>query len=149
MEGYRFSMPWRVRSAEINYGGHVSNAAFLNYFQDGRIAYLAQLGPYSEKDIGGGFGLIVAEARVRYLAELFLGDELEMGVRVAALRSRSFVMDYRIERAGAPCAEGSTGLVCFDYGHRRARTLWPAFREAVARYEGLPGATTSGGATGA
>ena len=74
---YRFFIPYTVRVADVNYGGHVSNAAVLSFFQDARIAYLKQFG-YSELDIGG-CGLILPEAHVRYLAEMFLGDELRIG----------------------------------------------------------------------
>ena len=45
MEGYRFTIPYIVRVADVNYGGHVSNAAVLSFFQDARIAYLGHLGP--------------------------------------------------------------------------------------------------------
>jgi acyl-CoA thioester hydrolase len=50
---FKFQFSYRVGVADINYGGHVANSALLNYFQDARIAYLAELGPYSEIDLGG------------------------------------------------------------------------------------------------
>ena len=138
MEGYRFTIPYAVRVADVNYGGHVSNAAVLSFFQDARIAYLGHLGPYSEMDIGG-CGIILPEAHVRYLAEIFLGDELEIAVKVTELRNSAFVMAYRIERSGMPTAEGTTSLVAFDYRARKPRRLPEGFREAVIALEGLPG----------
>lgn len=137
MTGYRFSIPYSVRIADINYAEHVSNAAVLNYFQDARIAYLSALGPFAERDIGEGCGIVLAEVRVRYQAEMFLGDALEIGVRASEVRSRSFVLECRIERGAAACAEGTTAVVCFDYAQRRARTLPRGFRDALAGYEGL------------
>lgn len=138
MEGFRFVLPYSVRIADINYGGHVSNAALLNYFQDARIAYLARLGPFSELDLGEGLGLILPEARVLYRAEMFLGDALEIGVRVAAVGRTSFTMEYRVERRGAVTAEGTTALVAFDYGARKPRRVPQPFRDAVAAFEGIP-----------
>ena len=132
---YRFSIPYTVRIADINYAGHVSNAAVLSFFQDARIAYLKQFG-YSELDIGG-CGLILPEAHVLYLAEMFLGDELRIGVRITELRNAAFVMAYGIERDGTMTAEGTTNLVAFDYQARKARRLPEPFREAVTRFEGL------------
>ena len=76
MEGFKFTIPYKVRVVDVNYGGHVANSAVLNFFQDARIAYLQNLGGYSELDIGGQCGIILPEARVRYLAEMFLNDEL-------------------------------------------------------------------------
>ncbi|NIV95939.1 thioesterase, partial [candidate division KSB1 bacterium] len=75
-DGFNFTFPYRVRIADINYGGHVANSAVLNFFQDGRIAYLKSLGDYSELDIGCGCGLILPEANVKYRAEMFHDDEL-------------------------------------------------------------------------
>ncbi len=138
MDGFRFILPYAVRIADVNYGGHVSNAAVLNYFQDARIAYLGHLGPFSEMDLGDGCGLILPEANVRYLAEMFAGDELVIGVRVDEVGRSSFRMSYRIERGGVPTAEGTTALVAFDYGARRPRRVPQAFRDAVAAFEGVP-----------
>lgn len=138
MDGYRFSVPYAVRSSDINAAGHVANARVLDYFQDGRAAYLAQVADRPERDVGGGLGLIIPEVRVQYRAEIFLGDPLEIGVRVDELRRTSFVMSYRIERRGEVVAEGTTPLVVFDYGSRRPAPIPETFREAVAAFEGLP-----------
>ena len=137
MQDFRFTMPYAVRVADINYGGHVSNAAVLNYFQDARIAYLADLGPYSELDVGGGFGVIMPESHVRYHAEMFLGDQLLIGVRTQQIGRSSFELAYRIERAGTLTAEGTTPLVVFDYTARKPRRLPADFRQALSDFEGL------------
>lgn len=136
MEGFRFVMPYKVRISDINYGGHVSNAAVLSFFQDGRIGYLQQLGSFSEMDIGG-CGIILPEANVQYKAEMFLGEELQIGVRIVELRRSSFIMNYRIERQGEVTAEGTTALVAYDYQQRKVRRLPEAFRQAVTAFEGL------------
>ncbi len=135
MTDFRFSIPYQVRVADVNYGGHVANSAVLNFFQDARLAYLKNLGPFSEMDIGDGCGMILPEAHVRYLAEMFLGDELEIGVRIEEMRNSAFVMAYRIERGGRATAEGTTALVCFDYGVRKPRRLPSPFRSAVESFE--------------
>jgi len=136
MDGFRFSIPYQVRVADVNYAGHVSNAAVLSFFQDARIAYLRALGGYSELDIGG-CGIILPEAQVRYLAEMFLGDELTIGVRIGEMRNSAFVMHYRIERNGTATVEGTTGLVAFSYELRKPRRLPETFRRQVAAREGL------------
>ena len=135
---YHFFIPYTVRVADVNYGGHVSNAAVLSFFQDARIAYLKQFG-YSELDIGG-CGIILPEAHVRYLAEMFLGDELRIGVRISELRNSAFVMVYRIERGETVTAQGTTNLVAYDYQVRKPRRLPEPFRDAVTLFEGLTSA---------
>ncbi|WP_298035862.1 thioesterase family protein [uncultured Desulfuromonas sp.] len=145
MEGYRFTLPYIVRVADVNYGGHAANSAVLNFFQDARIAYLARIGPYDELDIGEGCGIILPEAHVRYLAEMFLGDRLEIGVKVEEVRNSSFVMRYRIERDGEVSGEGTTSLVCFDYRARKARRLPKTFRSALLDFEGSEGMVNGAG----
>ena len=137
MTDFRFTIPYSVRVADVNYGGHVANSAVLNFFQDARLAYLKNLGGYSEMHIGGGCGLILPEAHVKYLAEMFLGDELVIGVKVVEIGRSSFRMSYRIERAGKATAEGETALVCFDYAARKPRRLDEAFAGKVRDWEGL------------
>lgn len=133
MDGFRFVIPYDVRVADVNYGAHVSNAAVLSFFQDARIAYLQQFG-LSELDIGG-CGIILPEAHVKYLAEMFLGDKLKIGVRTELHSKSSFVMVYRIERDGVVTAEGTTNLVAFDYGRRRPVRLPQEFRTKVEAFE--------------
>jgi len=137
LQGFKFTIPYLVRIVDINYGGHVANSAVLNFFQDARIAYLKQLGGYSEFDIGGQCGIILPEAHVRYQAEMFLDDELVIGARISQVGRTSFTMEYQIERDGVVTAEGQTVLVCFDYQKRRARRIDPGFEEKITAFESL------------
>ena len=134
MNEFNFAMPYTVRVADINYGGHVSNAVVLNYFQDARIGYLKRLGNFSELDIGG-CGIILSEAHVLYRAEMFFDDQLEIGVRCVELRNSAFAMGYRIERSGELMVEGTTNLVAYDYRERRPVRLPAAFRKAIETFE--------------
>ena len=133
MDGFRFVIPYDVRVADVNYGAHVSNAAVLSFFQDARIAYLNQFG-LSELDIGG-CGIILPEAHVKYRAEMFLGDQLQIGVRTELLQKSSFVMMYRIERDGVVTAEGTTNLVAFDYSRRKPVRVPQEFRARIEAFE--------------
>jgi YbgC/YbaW family acyl-CoA thioester hydrolase len=138
LEGFRFTMPYTVRVSDINYAGHVSNAAVLQYFQEARIAYLRQLGPFTELDIGEGCGIIMPEARVLYRAEMLLGEVLVLGARVEEVGSTSFRMGYRVERGAQVTAEGTTPIIAFDYAARRPRRVPQGLREALVRFENLP-----------
>jgi len=78
--------------------------------------------------------VVVAEATVRYRSPAFLGDVLVVGVRVAAMRRTSFVMEYeaRERQTGRLVATGSTGTVAFDFERNRIRALTPTTRRALA-----------------
>ncbi len=136
MDGFKFVMPYQVHISDINYGNHVANSAVLNFFQDGRIQYLHHLGDFSELDIGG-CGIILPEAQVKYQAEMFYADQLEIGVRIVALGRSSITMEYRIERDSQITASGTTTLIAFDYTAHKPRRLPSEFKAAVNRFEGL------------
>ena len=134
MDHFRFIFPYRVGVADINYGGHLANSAVLNIFQDARIGYLAELGPYTEMELGG-CGIILPEAHVYYRAEVFLGDELQVGVRCQEVRRSSFVLAYRIERTGVVTAEGDTPVVCYNYQTRKSCRIPEGFRQALLDFD--------------
>ena len=118
MQGFTFIFPYTVSVADVNYGGHVANSAVLNIFQDARIAFLAGLGPYDELDLGG-CGIIMPEAHVYYRQEMFLHQQLQVGVRCSEIKRSGFLLEYRIERDGELTVEGETPVVCFDYQKRK------------------------------
>lgn len=134
MDGFSFQFSYRVGVADINYGGHVANSAVLNFFQDARIAYLAHLGPYSEIDLGG-CGLIMPEAHVFFRKEMFLGDQLQIGVKSRDLKRSGWVMEYRIEHAEELTAEGETPLLCFNYATRKVCRFPAEFRSLLTDFE--------------
>ncbi len=136
MDAYRYILPYRVRVADLNYGGHVANSAVLNIFQDARIGFLANLGPYTELDLGG-CGIILPEAHVYFRAEMFLHDQLQVGVRCRKLKRSSFLLEYRIERNAEVTAEGETPVVCFNYQKRKTCRIPADFRSRLADFESL------------
>jgi len=136
MEQFKFHFSYRVGVADINYAGHVANSAVLNFFQDARIGYLAALGPYSEIDLGG-CGIIMPEAQIFFRKEMFLGDQLIIGVKSKQLKRSGWVMEYRIERDGKLTAEGETPLVCFNYQTRKPCRMPNEFRAALTTFEKL------------
>ncbi len=133
---FRFCFSYRVGVADINYGGHVANSAVLNIFQDARIAYLANLGPYTELDLGG-CGIIMPEAHVYFRREMFLGDLLQVRVRSDLVTGSGFLMRYQLERDGEITATGETPIVCFNYQIRKPCRVPEAFRDALVQFEDL------------
>ena len=129
---FKFSTSFRVRIGDINYGGHMGNEKYLLLFHDARIRFLELLG-FSEKNIGDTLSLIMSEAHVNYKAEVFLGDELSVGVKVSDMDKIRFKMEYQVERKsdGLLVATGYTQMVAFDYQHRKIRKIPAAFRNLL------------------
>ena len=85
--------------------------------------------------IGEDCGIIQSEAHVYYRAEMFLHDELKIGVRVSEIKRSSFSLAYRIERDGQLTAEGTTTLAGFSYSRGKIVRLPEPFRAALVDFQ--------------
>ena len=123
-----------VRIGDINYGGHVGNDKLLLVFHDARLRYLKSLG-YSEMDIGNGAGLIMIEAHIFFKGEIFLGDELLVGVRIGDRGKIKLSFEFLVQREsdGKVVATASTLMAAFDYDQRRVCKIPEEFLKAVTR----------------
>ena len=119
-----FSMKYKVAISDINYGGHMGNDRSLLLFHEARIAYLKSLG-YSEMNIGEGLGIIMKDAHVDYLVEVYHGDELVVKVSLGEQKGPLFNLDYEVNRDSDQkmVFTGRTGILAFNYEKRKvART---------------------------
>lgn len=129
---FPYTMPLRVTFRDLDVLGHVNNAVYLTYFEQARIGYGLQL--IGSPDVAD-LAFILAEATVTYLKPAFFGDDLLMGVRVAEIGTKSFVMEYGLQRpaSGEQIARGRTVQVWFNYATQRSEPVPQSFRDAVAR----------------
>ncbi len=106
-----------IRFADIDVMGHVNNAIYLNYFEQGRIQYFNQR-------IGGEwnwdtYGIIVARNEIDYLQPILLNDEVYITVAFGTLGNKSFQMEMRVFKMQKgneiDCALGKVTVVCYDY----------------------------------
>ncbi len=132
----RFETDILVTVGDVNYGGHVGNDRFLLFFHEARIRFLSSLGR-SELDIGGGQGMIMSEARVKYKAQVMMGDALVVSITTCEIRSARFSLLYEIsnKESGQIVAEGRTFMSAFDYERNRVARLPVEFAGQLASYE--------------
>ena len=123
MEGFHFATDLSVRFSETDAQGIANNAAYLNWFEVARIAYLARFPGGYRGMIEQGVEALTIEAHVRYRAPCEFDDALRVHTRVHDLRGARFRFEYVIERTSAPpgvVADGWTAHACVD-----AKTLRP------------------------
>jgi len=120
-----FVFSYRVAISDINYGGHMGNDRSLSLFHEARIAFLTSLG-LSELNIGDNKGIIMKDAHVDFLAEIFHADELEVKVKLGEIRGLLFYLNYEVFRQWDKkiVLEGKTGILAFDY-YRKKLTRTP------------------------
>ena len=69
-----------------------------------------------------GVDMVVAEARIRYLASLGFDDEADLVVRAVQLGNTSMTSELAIERGGEAVAEGELRHVFVSRDSRAARS---------------------------
>lgn len=123
-----------VRVTDLNYGGHLAHQQVLVYCQEARVAFLDSLG-YSEIDCEG-LGLIMADAVIRYRAEAFAGDQIEVALGIAALHRKGFDCVHRLTRVEdqVEVALVKTALIFFDYASRSTQAIPATVAEKFHRY---------------
>jgi acyl-CoA thioester hydrolase len=129
---YPYIVPVTVSFRDLDALGHVNNAVYLTYLEQARIGYGLQLvGGVQVSDLT----FILAEATVSYLRPAHFGDQLTIGVRIAEIGTKSFVMEYRIRRQadGELIARGRTVQVWYNYQLQRSEPVPDSFRATVAR----------------
>ncbi len=131
---FRFSTTLEVRWRDVDALGHVNNAVYMTYLEQGRVHYLRELGLVS----GGpdDIGMILAEVTCTYHAPLSMGEQVTVWVRVSELRNSSFIFEYRLEgQDGRLAATARSVQVCYDYAAGRSQPIPAHWRQVIAGYE--------------
>lgn len=126
----------RVRYHECDPQGVVFNANYLAYFDMGITELWREaLGGYQSM-VAEGVDIVVAEAKVKYLAPLRFDEEFELVVAVAEMGKTSLNTELRVERDGLLAAEGELRHVFVDAGSGEKAPIPDDIRETLGSYAG-------------
>lgn len=125
-ENFFFNCSIPVRISDINYGSHLGNDAFVSIIHESRMLWLKQYG-FTELNIEGTVGFIMADLAVEFKAESFYGDVIEIKIGVAEISRVSFELYYglSVNRADQAIllANAKTGMVCYDYDQKKVAAI--------------------------
>lgn len=135
---FHFFHPIEVRYGDLDPQGHVNNAKYLTYLEQGRVAYIQHLGLWQGSSFQD-FGVILADAQVTFRAPIYFGQDVRVGVRVTSLGNKSMKMEYVLEdcKDGRQLAAGSTVLVAYDYHAAKTIPIPKTWRSAIVAFEAL------------
>ncbi|MDO4588781.1 MAG: thioesterase family protein [Fusobacterium sp.] len=126
-----FSIKYKIKDEDINYGGHVGNERALLFFQMVRINFFESLG-LSELNIGDNIGVIQRNSFVEYNKELFLDDEITIQITDIQLEKNKFNIYYEVYNQENKLAiNGSTLLLPFSYTEKKLKRVPSIFKEKV------------------
>lgn len=124
---YDFSYPVTLQPRDINYGGHLGNDSIVVLVNIARVNMLRSMG-FSENDLGDGTtGIIMSDLAINYKAEGFLFDDIIIETHIGEMQSSSFRIFHRMVRDASLIALAETGVVVFDYAHRKITSLPDVF----------------------
>jgi YbgC/YbaW family acyl-CoA thioester hydrolase len=93
---FTYYHPITVRFADLDPQGHVNNAVYLTYLESARLGYYEKAGIWG-REAGIKTGMVVAHIDIDYLAPIFFGQAIQVGVRLARLGQKSFTLAFVIE----------------------------------------------------
>lgn len=118
-----------IQVSDINYGGHVGNDRFLTIAQEARVRFLRSHG-WTELNIDhSGCGILVVEAHVKYLQEVFLGQTLIVSLSVGRCSKCSTTLFYELIEKESQRVVGKiqTKVAFFNYSTRKIGKTPEAF----------------------
>ncbi|MBI2568350.1 MAG: acyl-CoA thioesterase [Candidatus Schekmanbacteria bacterium] len=124
-----------VRWGDMDALGHVNNAAFFTYCESARITFfqrtaVGEVGPDSAQ------GPVLASAQLDFKRQVRFPTELDVGVYVSRIGTKSYVLGYLVldAQSGAEVASGSSAVVWFSYRDGKTLPLSPEHREALLEH---------------
>ena len=128
-----------VRFSDTDAMGHVNNAAYISYMEQGRVAYIQKLLPDVDMKRGlDAFPFILADIQCSFKAPLYCDDVVVVSIGVAEIGTKSFVFDYALheESSGRLVATGRSVQVMYDYANERTYPIPPEIRQSIEALEG-------------
>ncbi|MGR2740910.1 acyl-CoA thioesterase [Billgrantia sp. Q4P2] len=90
----------RVRGYHLDGYGHVNNARYLEFLEEGRWGYFDDRPELARHFASGNPALVAVNLNINYRQAAVAGDDLEVLTRVAKLGSRSARLYQEIRRLG-------------------------------------------------
>ena len=115
-EHFKFKIPVHIRWSDMDELGHVNNAIYATFYEEGRSHFLS-----SECQWNWAIdGIILAKLSMEFKRPLRVDDVCHQYVRVLKIGTKSFELEYLISRKSADdkeeiAAHAQSVLVMYDY----------------------------------
>ncbi len=139
MSDYHFYHPVEVRYGDLDPQGHVNNAKHLTYFEQARVAYTIKLGLFTKDQSFMKIGMIVADVHITYLAPVYFGQNIQVGVRTAKMGNKSMTWEQNVMdvETGRELSKGELVIVAYDYETGKTISVPQQWREKIIEFEDL------------
>jgi thioesterase-3 len=124
--------PIKIRGYHLDLYGHVNNARYLEFLEEGRWSWVEARG-----DLAGfmarGWGFSVVNININYRRPATLGEVLEIRTALKSLGRRSGVVrqEVTLQDAGTPVADADVTFVVVSLKDGRTVALAGELREVL------------------
>jgi acyl-CoA thioester hydrolase len=134
---FTYYHPITVRFADLDAQGHVNNAVYLTYLESARLGYYEKAGIWG-REAGIKTGMVVAHIDIDYLAPIFFGQDIQVGLKLARLGQKSFTLAFVIETVPGKTtlARGTSVMVPYDSITGKSIPISSDWREKILYLEG-------------
>ena len=115
-----FEIDIEVRFRDLDAMGHVNNAVYFTYFEEGRKNFSKTVFQVSNPS---EFTFILAHIQCDYLKPVELGDRIKLQLWVKGVGTRSFGFGYKLVNLkddAVVYATGESVQVCYDYTEKKS-----------------------------
>lgn len=133
----------QMRFCDTDMMGHINNVSMIAFLETARVHYMNRLREIaSERNLNTNvFSVILAEITCVYKNQLFLHDDLEIGIRIPFFMRKSFPFDYvaiakNRKDSSRIIAEAQSIQVMFDYSDNKSLEVPQEFIEVASHLEG-------------
>jgi acyl-CoA thioester hydrolase len=132
--GKIFSTNIEVRFSDLDALGHVNNAVFFTYFEEGRKNFSKEFFNVSDPS---DFRFIMAHIRCDYLKPVMFVDKVTLQMWVKDIGIKSFAFEYKLihqSDVSIVYATGESVQVCYDYKKNQSIVVPDEMKEILSQY---------------
>ena len=137
MQQFRSQIRFPVRFSDLDAMGHVNNARYITYFEEGRADWFRQCLHMSEDSTA--YPVIVARIEIDYIAPIPFGATVIVGTRCIRLgkKSMDFEGQIAIKHQGdiTLAARYQITLVFYDYTTKTTHSIPDTTRAQIIAFE--------------
>ena len=129
-----FSTNIEVRFRDLDAIGHVNNAVFFTYFEEGRKHFSKKV--FDVSDVSD-FNFIMAHIQCDFIKPIQFNDHVILQMWVKNIGTKSFSFEYRLVDLSDEAmvyAIGKSIQVCYDYQKNRSIEVPAKMRERLTLY---------------
>jgi acyl-CoA thioester hydrolase len=130
----KFSVDICIRFRDIDSMGHVNNAVFFTFFEEGRKAFLNEVLNIPNPD---DYNFIIAHIYCDFLKPVKINDQITLQLWIGETGSKSFTFIYKLINKKDSLfvyAKGKSVQVSFDYKKKCTIPIPDEFLDKILEY---------------